>query len=73
MRETTAISVIADREYVNAINCLARNKGTTVAALVRQALDKAHGDEIQSVISFFAEGAALKQQSEASGKQQPNG
>jgi hypothetical protein len=69
MRETTAISVIADREYVNAINCLARNKGTTVAALVRQALDKVHGDEIQSVISFFAETAASKQHQDASGQQ----
>jgi len=66
MRETTAISVIADREYVNAINCLARNKGTTVAALVRKALDNAHGDEIQSIISFFEESAASKQHSIAS-------
>lgn len=69
MRETTAISIIADREYVNAINCLARNKGTTVAALVRNAMDKAHGDEIQSVISFFADSAASKQQSTASNEQ----
>ncbi len=69
MRETTAISVIADREYVNAINCLARNKGTTVAALVRSAMDRAHGEEIQSIISFFADTAASKQHGDASDTQ----
>lgn len=69
MRETTAISVIADREYVNAINCLARNNGTTVAALVRKALDNAYGDDIQGIVTFFNEAAASKQNLNASDTQ----
>lgn len=66
MRETTAISVTGDRKYVNAINCLARDRGITVGDLVRKILDQAYGDEIQGIMSFFEKGAASKQQTSAS-------
>ncbi len=50
---STAISVAGDKKYIAAMRALAVRRNDTVAALVRQALDKAYGDELRSLLVFF--------------------
>lgn len=54
MTKPTAVSIRADRAYIKAFRELAERKDKRMADLVRQALDKEYGEEIQAIISFFA-------------------
>lgn len=60
---TTAISIDADRNYVAAIGILAHRRKTTMAALVRNALDTEHGEEVKEILEhlFFASDVASTQ------------
>lgn len=51
---TRTISVLADRQYINALNLVAARKETTVADMARCALDAMYGKEIEKAASFFA-------------------
>lgn len=53
MSTSTAVSVRATRIYIKAFRELAERKGKSMADLVRIALDKEYGDEIQHWVSFF--------------------
>jgi hypothetical protein len=59
--------VEADQTYKNAFASLARVKGLTMATLVRRALDKEYGQELQPFLSFFEESDARNHQSLISG------
>lgn len=61
--KSTSIPVSGDREFVQVVKTLAAAKGTTVADLVRQALDTAYGAELARIRSiFFGEGDVSKHQ-----------
>lgn len=49
----TSVSVNANRPYLQALKELARRRKTSMARLVRAALDKEYGEELESLSSFF--------------------
>ncbi len=51
---STSIPVKGDREYVMTMKALAAKKGTSVAALVREALDEVYGSELLPFAELFA-------------------
>jgi predicted DNA-binding protein len=52
-RNTTTVSIKADRDYIEVLNILARNKGVTTAQVVRDAIDRVHGEDIQNMLPVF--------------------
>jgi predicted DNA-binding ribbon-helix-helix protein len=55
MDKATSVSVRASRPYLQALRELAKRRNTRVASLVRDALDKAYGDDLSPLSSFFEE------------------
>lgn len=53
-KTSTAVSLRANRPYVQSLRALAEKKGVTVADLVRDALDAQLGEELKSFVIFFA-------------------
>lgn len=53
-RYTTAIPVEGDRDYAAGLREFARRKGTTIAKVVRDALDEQYGSELGEVVALFA-------------------
>lgn len=62
MRETTSISCVGDAEFVESLRLLAKKRRTKVGILVREAIDRAHGDALKTVSEqaaiFFADDCA---------------
>ena len=52
-RSTTTVAIKAERDYIEVLNILARNQGITTAQIVRNAIDQAHGEAIQSMLPIF--------------------
>lgn len=50
---SVSIPVIGTKEYRNAFNAFARDKGSNMAKLVRAALDKQYGEDMKPYLSFF--------------------
>jgi hypothetical protein len=50
---STSIPVKGDRKYVMTMKALAAKRGTSVAALVREALDDNYGDELRPLQALF--------------------
>jgi len=50
----TAVSIRADKAYINALRGLASDKDISVADMVRAALDNELGLELEPYLSFFA-------------------
>jgi len=55
MEKSTSVSIRANAPYIKALRELARHRKTTVADLVRESLDQAHGNELSQLSSFFEE------------------
>lgn len=53
-RNTTALSVEADKPYIKAMRALAATRGISVGRMVRQALDAQLGVELEPFALFFA-------------------
>lgn len=51
--KTRSVSLLADREYHNALSALANKQGRGIGKLVREAIDAKYGAEIQDIILFF--------------------
>jgi hypothetical protein len=49
-----AVSIRADRQYIQAIKAIAAKHGKAIADLVYEAVEAQHGSEIQQQLSFFA-------------------
>lgn len=47
------ISVKGNKRYIQLFKALAAKRGTTVAQLVRHALDTVYGDELSNIEDFF--------------------
>lgn len=63
MANTTNISCIGNDEFKRILQTLSAQRGETVAALVREALDKAYGKDFSMIEDFlFANGGATKHQ-----------
>jgi hypothetical protein len=60
---TTNVSLRADRDYVKQLAIFAIENDITVGSLVRAALDKTLGRDLENASSFFAESFASKQNS----------
>lgn len=54
MRKATAISIRADKAYINAVNAYANEQGKTTADLMRDLLDQHLGAELAPLVTFFA-------------------
>jgi len=54
----------SSQQYKDAFAMVARQKGTTMAALVKEALDARYGAEIQAALPFFAPSGDGNHQSE---------
>lgn len=52
---STSIPCKGDRRFAMFMKTLAARKSTSVAILVRQALELAYGEELQSIETFFAD------------------
>lgn len=65
-RKTLAVSLEADKPYVAALGILAKERGKTVGALMRDASDSMFGADIERVSSFFAKDGNRKHQSNIS-------
>jgi hypothetical protein len=48
-----SVSIDADRDYTNALKALAHKNKTTVAQLIRQAVDSKYGDQLKPYLDFF--------------------
>lgn len=59
-----SFAVIADKNYKDAFNAMARQKGRTMAELVREALDAKYGAEMERYLSFFEPDGASKNQTD---------
>lgn len=61
--KTTSIRAHGDRDYWDKVALLALRKRTSVAALVKDAVDRAYGDEIETAATLFlpANGAETHQ------------
>ena len=64
MRTTTTIAITGNRDYVAAINLVARLHGQNTAQLVRSALETLYAPEIENALSFFVKSGTVKYQSE---------
>lgn len=60
--KSTNITVEGDRNFVNAMAIIARQRKTTVAALVREALNKTFKKDLDEVLPFFEDRAPQKHQ-----------
>lgn len=58
-RKSTMISINGDRAYVQAVKALAMQKDMTIAALVRDALDRVYGKQIKSAGAIFLQSVEL--------------
>lgn len=56
--KTISISLVGDRNYVNALSALAHKRNKRIGDLVREALDAQYGDELKELVSFFENGDA---------------
>lgn len=65
---SVSIPVIGDKKYRNAFSAFARDNNTSMAKLVRKALDQVYGEQLQSYISFVASNGGQNHQTEV----QPN-
>lgn len=54
MRETTAVSIRADRVYIKALKELAEDKAVTVGELMRRLVDKEYGDALKPYLKRAA-------------------
>ena len=68
--KSTNITVEGDRDFVNAMAIIARQKQTTVAALVRTAIEKAYKKELEEVRPFFEKSAPQKHQTMQAGSKE---
>lgn len=50
---TTTVSIEADRNYVNSLGLLAKQRKTTIGKLVKDALESVYGSEIAEAQIFF--------------------
>lgn len=66
----TTIPCEADTNYKNAIKALASARRVTMAQLVRDALDKVHGDELERFTIFFADSETSKPRNETQTQQE---
>ena len=62
---TTAIYIRGDRTFLRRMKALAARRGETVSDMVRNAVEKVHGDELRAVDSFFAKDDASTHNSSA--------
>jgi hypothetical protein len=53
MGKTTTVSLVADKEYKQALKALASQRGVEVGQLVRDAIDHAFGDELKPYVALF--------------------
>lgn len=68
--KSTNITVEGDRNFVNAMAIIARQRQTTVAALVREALNKAYKKELEEVRPYFEKRAPQKHQTMQAGSKE---
>jgi hypothetical protein len=61
------VPITADKNYKDAFNLFARQRGRTMAALVREALDEKFGKDMQPYLSFFEQDGVSKQHLETEG------
>lgn len=54
LQKPTAISVRANKEYIQLLKVLAMRRNIAVADLVRQALDAQYSTELEQLPPFFA-------------------
>lgn len=52
---SVSLTVIGDETYRNCLHALARDRGTYMAQMVREALDEKYGAELKPYIDFAAE------------------
>lgn len=50
---TRSVSLVADREYHNALSALAKKHDKGLGVLVREAIDAKYGAELEEIILFF--------------------
>lgn len=50
----TAVSIRATRETLDALLVIAAQRRCAVADIVAEAVEKVYGDQIRSIVSFFA-------------------
>lgn len=60
---SVSISVKGNREFTAIVRTIAQKHGTSVAQLVRDALDKSYGEDIARLSSFFEPSVASMQSS----------
>lgn len=58
------VPITADKNYKDAFNLFARQRGRTMAALVREALDEKFGADMEPYLSFFDTSVDAKQHAE---------
>lgn len=61
---SVSIPVIGDKKFRNAFSAYARDNGTNMAKLVREALDEKYGSALEPYLSFVATSGASKHQLE---------
>lgn len=60
---TTAVSLKADEPYMQSVRALAKQRGTTIGELVREAIDAKFGTELEPFVIFFTQNGNPKNQS----------
>lgn len=66
-----SVSIRADRIFTQSLKALAQVKGTTVADLTREALDKCLGSELTPFLVFFTNSVNADRQSASNGDSGP--
>lgn len=61
---TTTLPVEGNRAFVAAVRRLAEERGVLMATLVREAVDKVHGPELEPLVTFFESRDARNHHSE---------
>jgi predicted ATPase len=65
---SVSVPIKGNRGYTDMLGLIAKKRGfSSVAQLVRDAVDQAHGEELVKLASFFDESVASKQQEVTSG------
>jgi hypothetical protein len=65
--QSTTVSVRGDTSYKNRVKKLAALKEVQMADLVREAIDRVFGDELNKLDSFFAENVPYVEQMDNEG------
>lgn len=52
-QQSISVSIEGDRTYVKALKALAYTRGVTIAKLVRSAIDKEYGHDLEPHLDFF--------------------